>query len=251
MELIATFLLVFARLVAVTMTAPLLGSKVVGRLARFAIAFGLALLAIPLVQPTTIALDSADFGSAVLSEFLVGGLLGLGVAILFSAAQMGGTVIGQMAGMQMADQIDPNSGGSSTAVGQLFAIVSLAVFAIIGGPELVLTACLDTFAQLPLGTSLETPEVLGLITQLLQQSFVLTLKGVGPAIASLLIATLVIGMVGRAYPQINMLHVGLNSNLVIMLLTIFLTLGGSIWLFVDDWQQSIEVIQAAIVPVTS
>ena len=151
----------------------------------------------------------------------------------------------------MTDQLDSNTGQPTTAVSQLFAVVSLAVFAIVGGPEMIVSSVLDTFVNLPLGTTLETDSVLALLTQLLQQSFVLTLRGVGPAIASLMIATFVIGLVGRAYPQMNMLQVGLNSNLAVMLLAIFLTLGGSVWLFVEDWKQAVELIQATLLSANS
>ena len=251
MELVVTFLLVMARLMAVMMTAPLLGGRVVGRLPRAGIAVAIALIALPLVNASTVPLQPAAIGSAILSELFIGALLGLGVSILFAAAQMVGTVVGHMAGLQMADQLDPNTGQSATAVSQLFAVVSLAVFAIIGGPEMIVSSVLDTFVNLPLGTTLETDSVLALLTQLLQQSFVLTLRGVGPAIASLMIATFVIGLVGRAYPQMNMLQVGLNSNLAVMLLAIFLTLGGSVWLFVEDWKQAVEVIQATLLSANS
>ena len=247
MQLAVTCLLVLSRLMAVTMTAPLLGSRVVGRMPRMAIAITITLIALPLVQPTEVPIQTAAIVSAVLSELLIGALLGLGVSILFAAAQMVGTVVSHMAGLQMADQIDPNTGQSSTALSQLFAIVSLAVFALIGGPEMMISAVLTTFVQLPLGTGLHAESVLALVTQLLQQSFVLTLRGVGPAIASLMIATFVIGLVGRTYPQMNMLHIGLNSNLAVMLLAVFLTLGGCVWLFVDDWKQAVEVIQATLI----
>ena len=61
-----------------------------------------------------------------------------------------------------------------------------------------------------------------------------------------MVATISIGLIGRAYPQMNMLQVGLGSNLVVMLLAISLTLGGCVWLFVDDLGGAIQTIQNAI-----
>lgn len=246
MEFAVSFLLVLTRLLAVTMRAPLLGSRVVGKSTRMGIALAIALLAFPLVETSQVPVDPKAIGSAILSELLIGALLGLGVSILFAAAQMVGTVVGQMAGIQIADQVSPDSGSPTSAVSQLMAILSLAVFALMGGPELVVASALDTFISLPLGTSLRTGSVIELLTQLLQQSFVLTLRGVAPAVASLLISTFVIGLIGRNYPQMNMLQFGLGSNVVMMLLAIFLTLSGCVWLFVEDWQQAIEFIQSSV-----
>lgn len=246
MELAILFLLVTTRLIAVAITAPLLGSRAVGMRFRLGIALAVAVLAFPLVEFSNVPTEPAEVGSALISEALIGALLGFGVTILFAAAQMVGTVIGQLTGLQIADQLDPNSGSGSSAVSQLFAVLSLAVFALVNGPELVISSVLDTFVSLPPGTPLRTDSMLELLAQLLQQSFVLTLRGVAPAVASLMISTLVMGLIGRTYPQINMLQIGLSSNLVVMMLAIFLTLGGCMWLFVDNWQQAIVFIETSL-----
>ena len=84
------------------------------------------------------------------------------------------------------------------------------------------------------------------LVQLLQQSFSLAVRGVGPAIAALMITTLTVGFISRSMPQLNMLQIGLNSNLLVLWLAIFLTLGGCIWLFVDDIQSALETIQGSL-----
>jgi flagellar biosynthetic protein FliR len=248
MELAITLLLVITRLLAVAMTAPLLGSRVVSTRMRLGIAVAVAILAFPLVEFSHVPQEPTAVGSALISEALIGSLLGFGVTILFAAAYMVGEVIAQLAGIQIADQLDPSLGSTSSTVGRLFALLSLAVFALVHGPEMVVSAVLDTFVSLPPGTPIQTGSMLELVKQLLQQSFVLTLRGVAPAVASLLISTLVIGLIGRTYPQMNMLQVGLSSNLVVMLLAIFLTLGGCLWLFVDNWQEAIVFIETSIAP---
>ncbi len=251
MELAFVFILIFARVLAVVMTAPLLGNRAVGIVPKLGIAIGVSLVALPVVNSSGMdmgmvaTLSWTGLVSAVFAEVVIGALLGLGVMILFVAAQMVGTIIGQMAGIQFGDQSE-STGNPGTSVARLFGIVSLAVFALIGGPELLMGSVLETFSNVPLGTSLKTSAVLELLAGLLQQSFMLTIRAVAPALASLLVATWVIGMIGRTYPQMNMLQVGLSSNLVVMLLAIFLTLGGCVWLFVDDLSNAMETIQATL-----
>ena len=109
----------------------------------------------------------------------------------------------------------------------------------------------DRFATLPLGTTLETTAVTGLVIELLQQSFLLTLRGVAPAVAALMISTLVIGLISRTYPQMNLLGMGLSSNLMVMMLAIFFTLGGCVWLFADDLEHFIAMIQNVLVDASS
>ncbi|MFK7768910.1 MAG: flagellar biosynthetic protein FliR [Mariniblastus sp.] len=242
METGAILLLSFARVAALVLTAPVLGSRAVPLKMRIGLAVLLTIATLPLIDGQTVSTQPNQIISALFSEVIIGAILGLGVMIMFSAAQAAGTVISQMAGIQIADSLDPQTGQLSSPVGQLFGMLSLAAFALIGGPELVIAALLDTFIHLPLGTSLETSRVLTLITELLQQSFILTLRGVAPAVAALMISTLVIGLISRTYPQMNLLGLGLSSNLIVMFLAISFTLGGCVWLFVDDLDQFIAMI---------
>ncbi|MDG1873012.1 MAG: flagellar biosynthetic protein FliR [Mariniblastus sp.] len=240
MELQTTivFLLALTRITAAILTAPVLGNRSVPLRFRLVLAILLTCTAMPLIQVDSMGglqgWTTSMAASMLLSEIVIGSLLGFGIMIVFSAAQVAGTVIGQMAGIQISSSLDPQSGQPSSPVNQMFGILSLAAFALIGGPELVVTATLDTFANLPLGTTLQQSSVFALLGNLLQQSFILTLRGVAPAIAALMISTLVIGLISRTYPQMNLLSLGLSSNLMVMLLAIFFTLGGCVWLFADD-----------------
>ena len=247
---IVVFLLALARISAAVMTAPVLGSRTVPIRFRLVLALLLTMASLPLIGAGDLAIDATDaqfdYVAMMLSEVTIGAMLGFGVLIVFSAAQIAGTVIGQMAGIQIAGNFDPQSGESTSSVSQLFGILSLAAFALIGGPELVITATLDTFANVPIGTSLHSTTVFPLLGDLLQQSFILTLRGVAPAVAALMISTLVIGLVSRTYPQMNLLGLGLSSNLLVMFLAICFKLGGCVWLFVDDLQQIMALIQDSI-----
>lgn len=244
---VMVFLLALVRVTAVVLTAPILGSRSVPLRFRLIIGGVLTLTTFPLIQNSPSPTDSLnELASSVFSEVLIGALLGLGVMIMFAAAQMAGTIIGQMAGIQISGNLDPQSGQTTSAVSQMFSMLSLAAFALIGGPELVVSALLDTFVNLPVGSQIDLTKAQDLLTNLLQQSFILTLRGVAPAVTALMISTLVIGLISRTYPQMNLFGIGLSSNLVVMLLAIFFTLGGCVWLFVDDLNQVLAMISGTL-----
>ena len=247
MNLLAVSILVFVRIFAVTMTAPILGSRSVGLKTRVAIAVMLMMLAMPLVHvPANLTTDTL-IGSACLpfifSEAAIGITLGLGVTIMFSAANAAGTVIGQMTGLQLGEA---GGGVSQSPVGRFFHIVSIAAFALIGGPALVVTAMLDTFIQIPLTTTLDQGPIIAMVTDLLQQSFMLTLRAIGPVLVALFVSNIVIGLISRTYPQMNLLGLGLGSNLVVMFMAVFLSLGGTVWLFVDDIEATIDFVNHGV-----
>ena len=250
MNLLAIFILVFVRIVAVTFTAPILGSRAVGLRSRIAIAVMLMMLTMPLVQvPPELMADSAKGVVAarwipfIFSEAAIGITLGLGVSIMFAAASAAGTTIGQMTGLQLGE-----TGGldSQSPISRFFHVISIAAFALIGGPALVVTAMLDTFIQIPITTTLDQQPMIELVTQLLQQSFMLTLRAIGPVVIALLAANIVMGIISRTYPQMNLLGLGLSSNMIVMFMAIFLSLGGTVWLFVDDIESTIQFLEEGI-----
>lgn len=244
------------------MTAPILGSNAVAARTRLAVAMAMVLLVMPLIQVPEVlltngAVETAETGAVGESGFLAGKLfqlalgeatiglaLGLSVSIMFGAAAAAGTVVSQMAGMNIGDQpaSDPVAGGSGP-LARLFSVLSLAAFAVIGGPAIVMSAVADTFVHLPLGTQLATDALPGLMGELLQQSFMLTLRAVGPVVVCLLVSNIVIGIISRTYPQMNLLGIGLTSNMAVMMGAVFLTVGGTVWLFVDDVKPTLDWTQ--------
>ena len=253
MDLLAVCLLVFIRIFSVTMTAPILGSNAVAIRTRLSVAIAMVLLVMPLIQvPQVLLIDDVGQGGFLagklfqlaLGEATIGLALGLSVSIMFGAAAAAGTVVSQMAGMNIGDQpaSDPVAGGSGP-LARLFSVLSLAAFAVIGGPALVMSAVADTFVHLPLGTQLATDTLPGLMGDLLQQSFMLTLRAVGPVVVCLLVSNIVIGIISRTYPQMNLLGLGLTSNMVVMMGAVFLTVSGTVWLFVDDVKPTLDWTQ--------
>ena len=240
-------LMTFTRIAALSLTAPILGSQAVSFRYRILIAAALTIGAFPVVNSiaTESTIQNADIVSMLISEATIGLSLGWGTMIVFSAAQFAGNAIGQMAGFNFMDQTNV-SGAQSSSVGQFFSIVSIAAFALMDGPELVMSSLLGTFRHLPPGTSFASADLLALITQLLQQSFTLTLRGIGPAVAAMFITHLVLGLISRSFPQIDLTGFGFGSNVAVMWLAMFLCVGGCVWLFVDDFGSTIQSIESTL-----
>ena len=62
-------------------------------------------------------------------------------------------------------------------------------------------------------------------------------------VVCLLVSNIVIGIISRTYPQMNLLGIGLTSNMVVMMGAVFLTVSGTVWLFVDDVKPTLDWTQ--------
>jgi flagellar biosynthetic protein FliR len=255
MVLVYCFLLVAARIAALVLAAPILGSRCLPFTARLTVVLTAALAVLPVVAGQSSSAErlaearSTDLIPMLFSEALIGSLLGLCVLITCFAAQMVGDALGHLAGIQTDLQSDEGIMLGSSPTSRLLALVSLAVFVLIGGPELALGGIFDSFSNLPVGTAFSQRSAFELLVSILRQSFLLTLKAICPAIAATWICMFAISMISRSLPHLNLPQIGLAANMSVLLLAVFLTLGGCVWLFVIDVESTIQSFQYGLVPV--
>ncbi len=221
--------LVFARVGGLCMTAPIYGTREVPLQVRGLLAFALALL----IAPTQWSAAAIEPGSMVhyvvllAAELMIGLFLGLGIVFLFSAVQLAGGLIGRLGGLVLADVFDPSADEQVPLLGRFMYLLTLIVFVAIGGHRMVIGALLDTFQSLPPGSMASPESMAHVLQELLTQSFVLGVRISAPVVVAVLLSTLVLGLIGRTLPQLNLLAVGfgLNSMLSFGLLAIVLGVG--------------------------
>ncbi len=248
---LGTFTLVVARVGALVMSAPIFGSRGIPLIGRALIAIMISLLVTPLLA-TQSAVDMTHmlvFSKHLISELLIGLLLGFGITILLNGVQITGQLISQLGGTALADVFDPNLDENVSVFSQLFYFLTLTMFVLLGGHRLAIDALLDTFKHLPPGEAFLGVTYVEALTTLLGQSFVLGVRAAAPAMTALLLATLVLGLIGRTLPQINVLAVGFGVNSLITLGGLFTSLGVIAWAFPQQTGIAIDLLRTTLLPV--
>jgi flagellar biosynthetic protein FliR len=222
------FTLVFARVGGLMAFAPVFGATSVPPRVRFLIAVALALVIAPVVGDAKVPWPSTFVGIAwlVIGEIAVGLLLGLGMQALFTGVQMGGHAIAQQTGMSLSGVFDPQFGTETTAVGQLYYLLSLAIFLIVGGHRLVMAALIDSFQAVPPAGTGITADAIHVLVALVGQSFSLAARVAAPAVVCLMLAGLAMGIVSRTAPQVNILTVGFAVRTMLGLAAVAVSLFG-------------------------
>jgi flagellar biosynthetic protein FliR len=229
------FTLVLARIGALVMTAPLFGSQGLPRRVRALLAVTMSLLVTPVYLGTSLTPVErlAEYGRLLANEALVGLLLGLGMNILFSGIQVAGQVVSQMSGLSLADVFNPGIEEQASVFSQLFYFLTLAVFVAIGGHRIITEALLDTFAAAPPGHAALGANFVEVLTSVLMQSFVLGIRAAAPLLTALLLSNLVLGLISRTLPQINVIAVGFGANSLLVLGMLSVSLGAAAYTFQD------------------
>jgi len=242
------FTLVLTRLSGLVMTAPIYGTSEVPARVRALLAVALAALITPTQWDVAVQHPGNTLNYLVLlgSELVIGLSLGLGIVILFSGIQLAGQMIGRMGGLLLADVVDPSSGTSIPIFSQLMFMVTLAVFVTMGGHRIVMAGLLDTFRTIPPGSGAVPTSIAETFVLLLAQSFVLAIRAAAPVVTSLLLSTLVMGLISRTMPQLNILAVGFGMNSMLTFGVLGLSLGAAAWVFQDQLEPAMEILLEAL-----
>jgi flagellar biosynthetic protein FliR len=246
-EQLLVFVLVLSRVAALVMTAPIFAGSGAPRQTQAFLAVAIAALAMPLVwgQPAPPVGNILNLLVLIGIESLVGAALGLGISLLFAGIQLTAQVIGTISGMQMAEVYNPMTDSSAPVFSEILFYVTLAVFVMIGGHRRVLGALLDTFTWMPPGTAGLPTGLTDTMLGLVAESFRLAVRAAAPTLTALLIANLVLGLVSRSLPQINVNVMGFALNSMLTLGVLSLSLGAIAWIF----QEQVDPTLAALLEV--
>ncbi len=242
------FVLVLTRISAVVMTAPLFSEHSIPLRVRALFAVFLAFLVAPLQASTTepVVENLLELGRLMALEALVGLLLGLGFNILFAGLQVAGQIISQMSGMSLAEVFSPGFDDNVSVFSQLFFFVTMAVFLTLGGHRMVIEALLETFCWAPPGQVALGGTFVEALTSIVTQSFILGIRAIAPVLTALLLSTIVLGLISRTLPQLNIMLVGFNLNAMLTLAVLFLSLGTVAWTFQEQTGEMLIRLQQVI-----
>jgi len=203
------FLMMF-RTGALIMTVPVFGHVSIPKMLRVLFIILLSLILFPLSFVPDIGTPSTVLGlvMVILSEFAVGFLMGFTVVLIFAAVQFAGHVIGLQMGLAVANVIDPMSAGQISIIAQFYYMLSLLLFLLVNGHHMVIHALVRSFELVPVGGAVFGGGIQEFIIDLTFMVFVTGIKLAAPVIVTLYIINMVLGIVARTVPQMNVFIVG-------------------------------------------
>jgi flagellar biosynthesis protein FliR len=191
--------------------------------------------------------DLAVYAKLMVSEVLVGLLLGLGITIFFSGIQVAGQIVSQMSGLSIGDVFNPAFDEESSVFSQLFYFLTMAVFVAVGGHRIVTESMLETFTWAPPGHAALGDSTVDVITNVASQSFAIGIRAAAPLLAAMTLSTLVLGLISRTLPQINIIAIGFGLSSMVLMGVLFLSLGAVAWAFQAPIVNILQELQECVV----
>lgn len=226
--LITQFFFLTLRIGAFLLAGPAFGGRYVPLPVRIMATVVMTLPLIGKVEvPSVEAMSQLSILPVMAAELAIGITAGLCLTILFGAAMVAGDRIANTAGLGFASQFDPASGGSTPVIAQLFNLFLLLVFIGSDGHLTAFRIILDSYQMLPPG-QLIAPEALvaaGLTAG--GRMFALGLQIMLPVVSVLLLLNVVLGVVTRSAPQLNIFSFGFPVTMTATIILLYLTTTGT------------------------
>ena len=210
------WLLMMVRPGAAFLAAPIFSAAAVPVQLRLvvALAVGMAALGATTVTMPEDGLISVAGFLLILGEVLVGLALGFAVQIGFAAAMLAGEAIGNTMGLGFAGMVDPANGGSSPALGQFLSVLGTFLFLAIGGHLMLASIVVDSYRALPPGGAMLSGDALKSVAMFGGNLFAMGLTIALPVGFSLVLVQLVMAVLARSAPALNLFAVGLPAALM-------------------------------------
>lgn len=161
------------------------------------------------------------FARAVGREVIVGAALGYVFGLFLAPFRVAGEYIAQEMGLTLGTITDPTRPQQSTTFGEFFEIIGALLFFTQDVHHLFLAALHSSFATQPLGESyLAIPVGKQLSALAAATEWGLTLAS--PVACCLFLTSLILGLMSRIAPQMNLMSVGYAIRIVVGLFAVYL-----------------------------
>jgi flagellar biosynthetic protein FliR len=198
------------------LAAPIFGAAFVPVQLRLIIALAIGIPALGATQFTLPPEGLASTAGFMLvgGEVMAGLAIGFAVQIGFSAALVAGELIGNAMGLGFAAMMDPASGQQNPVLGQFLSILATFLFLAVNGHLALAATIVESYRALPPGAAWLSADAVNHLVLFGGVLFSAGLSIALPVAFAIVLVQIVMGMLARSAPQLNLFAVGFPAALL-------------------------------------
>lgn len=220
------FAMVLIRVSALVVSWPVFGVETIAPPIKILFALLLAMVVFPTLH------FNADQQLAVgqnlmlmaAKEAVIGVLMGGLARFFFFAFQMAGELVSLSMGLSSAQMFNPALGGQSSALEQFYMAFAALFYLAMNGHHFLLTGLVDSFRLVPISSQLLNTGEFANLSMFVKEILEIGVKFAAPVLISILVVNLVLGIVGKTVPQMNVLVTSFPINILVGFVVLSLTL---------------------------
>ena len=228
---LALMFLFFARFLPIIALAPFFGARVLPHPVKIVFAICMFTIFLPklLEVTTTPLLFDSTMLLYLVKEMFIGFILGFLIGMPFMIVQNTGIIIDHQRGGASLMVNDPTIQNQSSPLGTLFNFVLIAIFYMLDGPFLFIDALVTSYEIVPPDQffnrsffATDSPFWKVQMMDILNKMMVITIRLASPALITILMTDVFLGIANRMAPQVQITFLGMPLKSLLALAVVFL-----------------------------
>jgi len=226
-DYILVMILVFTRIASMFSVVPIFGAKNTPVITKIGLIFFISLIIVPLQYDNfNIEIDTfLQFGQYIFVEGIVGFSMGLVTLIILNTFYLAGALVDRNIGFAMVSVISAQDESQLPVSANLYYIFALMIFITTNFHHKLIEAVVDSYTTFPIGTNPLVRLIVFDYIEVLQFTFVMGFKMAAPFILTVLIANLLLGLLAKAMPGMNVFVIGMPLKILVGLFLFSVLLG--------------------------
>lgn len=225
MAQLEAFLLIFIRMSGLFILSPIFGRRNLPAIFKIGFSFFLAIIfvnttEIPIINMTE---NIALYVLYIVKELVVGLVIGYATYVIMSAIYLAGQMIDMQVGFGSVNVLDATSNIQVPLTSNFYYMYIILIFLTLNGHFFIIKALFKSFEIIPidmLGFNMNfTTEII----DIMQVMFEIALRIAAPIIATIFVADVVLGILSRTIPQMNVFQLGMPLKVIVGLAVIMVT----------------------------
>jgi len=217
------FGLYLVRTSALVLASPILGSSAGFAGYKIGVIGTLSLLLYSVSgEPFPHASPPVEYGLFVLREVLVGVFLAFVLQSVLVAVRVAGDLVGNEMGFNMAAIVDPASGIRTPLISRTYEVLFFLGILGLNGHHWLLRALAESFERAPVGRLPEGGGMLSVVLAVFGELFAAGITFAAPIMILLALVSLLLGLLTRTVPHLNVLEFGFSVRIVAALVAMCL-----------------------------
>ena len=222
-EYIEYAVLIITRISMIFFIVPFFGNVNIPVRIKIALSFFLSLIIMNSVDYSAVSYQGMlGYSILIAQEAVTGLLIGIGSGFTLYILNFSGHMLDMEIGFSMAMEMDPTTQVQTTISATFLTAVFMLMFIASDMHYFLIDAVVDSYKVIPIGEGIVSPNLYKIFVQYVIDYFVIGFRIILPVFACILVINVILGILARIAPQMNMFVFGMPLKVFAGLSLIFI-----------------------------
>lgn len=217
------FLLILVRISGFIFVAPFFGLSNVPRRVKAGLSVFIAIVLFESMEKTPLEYTGViGYAGIAITELMIGVIMGFMMNCCVYILSFSGQIIDMEIGFAMVNVMNPMANMTTTVTGNLYTYFVMLLLLASDLYRYILKAMLDAFTFIPVGQAVFRISIYNVMVTFIKDYFIIGFRIVLPVFAATLVVNVVLGVLAKVAPQMNMFVIGMQLKVFVGLVLLTL-----------------------------